>query len=252
MNVLNIRTIAIGEGMPKICAPLVGTTKEEIFAQARALRELPVDIAEWRADWFSAVADMSAVLEVLRGLREILGETVLLFTFRTKTEGGARAITAEDYAALNIAAAQSGAADLIDVEIFSQDTVAAHIFAAAHEAGCAVIASNHDFEKTPEKDELLARLQKMQAMDADILKLAVMPQNAQDVLTLLAATEEMHRLYADRPIVTMSMNHMGVLSRISGEIFGSAITFGAAEQASAPGQLDVKKLYAVLSALHEV
>ncbi|MGO0916205.1 type I 3-dehydroquinate dehydratase [Clostridioides difficile] len=40
-------------------------------------------------------------------------------------------------------------------------------------------------------------------------------------------------MYADRPIITMSMSGMGVISRLCGEIFGSALTFGAAKSVSA-------------------
>ena len=54
-----------------------------------------------------------------------------------------------------------------------------------------MVVSNHDFEKTPSKEEIVARLQKMQELGADLPKIAVMPQCKKDVLTLLAATEEM-------------------------------------------------------------
>ena len=40
------------------------------------------------------------------------------------------------------------------------------------------------------------------------------------------------------------------ISRISGEIFGSALTFGSAKKASAPGQLEVTTLQQILRALH--
>ena len=90
----------------------------------------------------------------------------------------------------------------------------------------------------------------MQGLGVDIPKIAVMPKDKQDVLTLLSATEEMSRLYADRPIITMSMAGDGVISRICGEAFGSALTFGAAGQLSAPGQLGVKELRQVLEILH--
>ena len=82
----------------------------------------------------------------------------------------------------------------------------------------------------------------MQDMNADIPKIAVMPQNKKDVLTLLAATEEMTTNYADRPIITMSMAGTGVISRLCGEVFGSSMTFGAAKKASAPGQMGVNDL----------
>lgn len=62
------------------------------------------------------------------------------------------------------------------------------------------------------------------------------------MLTLLSATEEMARCYADRPIITMSMSSQGVVSRLCGEVFGSSMTFGAVGQVSAPGQIPVDQL----------
>ena len=91
----------------------------------------------------------------------------------------------------------------------------------------------------------------LQFLWADIPKIAVMPQNRKDVLTLLAATEEMATNYADRPIITMSMAGTGVISRLCGEVFGSSMTFGAAKKASAPGQMGVNDLSTVLDLLHK-
>ena len=90
----------------------------------------------------------------------------------------------------------------------------------------------------------------MQDMGADIPKIAVMPQSKADVITLLDATQEMYTKYADRPIITMSMGPAGVISRLSGEAFGSAMTFGAVGQVSAPGQIPVERLRNALQILH--
>ena len=90
----------------------------------------------------------------------------------------------------------------------------------------------------------------MQELGADILKIAVMPQNSRDVLTLLSATEEMTRLYAERPLITMSMGGTGLISRLCGETFGSAVTFGAVGKTSAPGQIAADELAQVLELLH--
>ena len=81
----------------------------------------------------------------------------------------------------------------------------------------------------------------MQMRQADICKIAVMPRDATDVLTLLSATNEMYTHYASVPIVTMSMGQLGMISRVTGQLFGSALTFGSAK-ASAPGQLSVQVL----------
>ena len=251
MNPIMIRGVAIGEGIPKICVPIVGKTREEIIKAAEEIRTLPVDVVEWRADWYEEVFEANVVLDVLQELRRILGEFPLLFTFRTKKEGGEKEIGEKNYRILNQLIVESGLADLIDVEVFSGDEVVNDLVRTAHENGVKVIGSNHDFEKTPSKEEIIRRLQKMQELDVDLPKIAVMPRKKEDVLTLLAATEEMNRKYADRPIITMSMAGDGIISRLCGEVFGSALTFGAAGQASAPGQIGVKELRQILTILHE-
>ncbi|MDO5410950.1 MAG: type I 3-dehydroquinate dehydratase [Lachnospiraceae bacterium] len=251
MRAVKIRNTVIGEGIPKICVPIVGVTKDDIINEAKTFADIPVDVVEWRVDWFEGVFDFDKVKDVLKELREVLGETPLLMTFRTSKEGGEKAIEAQAYAELNIKAAQTGYVDLVDVEVFTGDEIVKEIIEGAHACGVKVVASNHDFFKTPDKDEIVSRLRKMQELDADIPKIAVMPQNKKDVLTLLAATEEMYSEYADRPIITMSMAGTGVISRLCGEVFGSALTFGAAKKASAPGQMGVKDLNTILNLLHK-
>ena len=250
MNTVKVRNTVIGEGMPKICVPIVGVTKEAILEEAKAITRLPADVVEWRIDWFENVFDFAALEDVMKDLRQVLGNLPLLMTFRTSKEGGEKAIEDEVYADINIKADQNGYVDMVDVEIFTGDEVVTKIIEGAHAAGVKVVASNHDFFKTPEKDDIVCRLCKMQEMGADIPKIAVMPQNKKDVLTLLAATEEMVSIHADRPIITMSMAGTGVISRLCGEVFGSALTFGAAAKASAPGQMGVEDLKQVLTLLH--
>ena len=250
MNTVKVRNIVIGEGMPKICVPIVGVTKEAILEEARAITKLPADVVEWRIDWFEGVFDWAQMEDVLKALRETLDEMPILMTFRTSKEGGEKAIDDETYAEINIKAAKTGLIDLVDVEVFTGDEIVKKIIEGAHEAGVKVVASNHDFDKTPDKEDIVGRLCKMQELGADIPKIAVMPQSKKDVLTLLAATEEMATEHADRPIITMSMAGTGVVSRLAGEAFGSALTFGAAAKASAPGQMEVNDLKKVLELIH--
>ena len=86
---------------------------------------------------------------------------------------------------------------------------------------------------------------------ADVVKLAVMPQTMQDVLDRLEETSYFHENYPDHPLITMSMGPQGCISRVAGEFFGSCVTFGAGEQASAPGQLPMEQLQEVLRILHK-
>ena len=251
MRTVKVRDIEIGSGIPKICVPIVGKTREEILSGAARICESGMDLAEWRVDWYEEVEEIPKVLDTAEALRKIMGEIPLLFTFRTKEEGGEREITLRKYRELNEQIIKSGCVDLVDAELFCGEETVRAIIAAAHAYGVQVIMSNHDFVKTPPKEEIVSRLRGMQEMDADIAKIAVMPQCGEDVLTLLAATEEMHTQYAECPVITMSMGREGLISRLCGEVFGSAVTFGAVGQTSAPGQIEAGKLREMLRMLHE-
>ena len=251
MNTVIVRNIEIGAGIPKICVPIVGVTREEILAAAETIKSTKADVVEWRVDWYEDIFDFAKTEETMKALREVLGETPILFTFRTSKEGGEKSIETENNVELNQNAAKTGLVDLVDVEAFTGDDAVKAVVETAHANGVKVIASNHDFHKTPAKDEIVSRLRKMQELGADIPKIAVMPQNKKDVLTLLSATEEMESEYADRPIITMSMSGTGVISRLCGEVFGSALTFGAVGKVSAPGQMGIEDLTTVLGLLHK-
>ena len=78
MNTVKVRKIEIGSGVPKICVPIVGVTKDEIIAEAKTFDSIPVDVVEWRVDWFEGVFEFDKVEDVLKDLREALGETPIL------------------------------------------------------------------------------------------------------------------------------------------------------------------------------
>ena len=89
----------------------------------------------------------------------------------------------------------------------------------------------------------------MQRLGADICKIATMPHSPAEHASLLDATRIMAEEHADRPLITMAMGALGIVSRVSGETFGSAATFGIAGNPSAPGQIPAEDLHAVLTAL---
>lgn len=250
MKTIDVRNVVFGEGKPKICIPIMPKTMEEIPGAVADLEGLKYDIIEWRMDHFQAIMDQEAALAAVTKVRELLGNAVLLATFRTSKEGGEMAISNADYVALNKAMVDSKQVDFVDVECFTGDKEVTEVVEHAHANGVYVIMSNHDFDKTPAHDDIIYRLRKMQDLGADIPKIALMPTCKEDVLTVLKATKDMAENYADRPIITMSMGGMGVISRLAGEVFGSCLTFGAAKKASAPGQINVNDLDTVLEILH--
>lgn len=251
MQTVQIKNVILGEGAPKIIVSLMAKDIAAVKSEALAYRSTDFDILEWRGDHFAAIADTAAALEALRELRAVFPDKPILFTFRSRKEGGEEELAPEAYIALNIAIAESGLVDAIDLELFTGDALVSQAIARAHAKGVKVVMSNHDFYKTPAKEEIVKRLTKMQELGADVPKIALMPESKTDVLTVLAATLEVSEKIADRPIITMSMSKTGVISRLAGEVFGSAATFGAVQKASAPGQISVTDLRTVLSIIHK-
>lgn len=251
MKTVTVKNQVFGEGAPKIIVSLMGKDIPGVMAEAQDYRHADFDILEWRADHFADVKSLPSVIEAVRQIKNIIDDKPLLFTFRSAQEGGEQALPPEAYIALNLAMVDSGLVDIIDLELFTGDALVKDVVAKAHANHVKVIMSNHDFHKTPPKEEIIKRLCKMQELGADIPKIALMPQTKADVLTLLAATLEMHEKHANGPIITMSMSKSGIISRLAGEVFGSAATFGAVKKASAPGQISVTDLRSVLNVLHQ-
>lgn len=250
MKTVKIRNVVLGEGIPKICVPIVEKNREDIVRAAAAYKSMDIDLIEWRADWYEDVEKGLELEGTLASLRETLGDMPLLFTIRTSNEGGELTVSPEAYEALLLRAARTGTVDAVDVEMMQDEGRCSAWIHKLHEEGVAVLASNHDFDKTPVQGVIKERLLQMFCLNADIAKIAVMPKTEQDVWNLMAAAQEV----ADRgigPVVTMSMGELGVISRMTGEHTGSVMTFGAAGKASAPGQISVDKLRDILHCIHE-
>ena len=243
MNEVTVRQLTIGSGRPKICLPLVGRTQAELLAEGRQAAGLPGDLIEWRLDHFNALSNQAELLATAQALRDVLGGRPLLATFRTFAEGGVTPMPLAAYVALYRCLLQSGLVDLLDVEYALPAAEVRALIAAAHDQQVPVILSNHDFEGTPPQAELVRRLEEMESFGADICKIAVMPHSPQDVLNLLGATVARHEGGAQTPLITMAMGKLGLISRVTGEIFGSSVTFGAIAQTSAPGQLPSRELH---------
>lgn len=248
MKTIQCKNLIFNNGLPKICIPLTGKNISSILDEINDLNQIDYDLAELRIDFFEDVDDFSKVVDLLKKIREIYFNP-LLFTFRTKKEGGVHDMSEENYFELIHMAIDSGLIDMVDIELFSHEESLRKAVAFAHEKHIKVVMSNHDFHKTPDKDEIIKRLVKMQENGADISKIAVMPTCNEDVLELLSATMEIKNKYGF-PCITMSMGRLGVITRLSGELFGSCMTFAAVKNTSAPGQISAAKVKEVLDLLH--
>ena len=243
---IKVKELEIGQGMPKVCVSVTGRTEEELLKRVKEYKELDIDILEWRVDYFEEIENIEKVKDTLEKMHNILQNKPLIFTFRSKKEGGERLLSTEYYFKLNKEIIETQLVDIVDIELFTGHKEVEYLVKKAHDNKVKTIISNHDFDKTPEEEEIVKRIEKMITLGGDFPKIAVMPNSEKDVLNLLGATSIIKNKYKDKPIVTMSMGSLGLISRLSGEIFGSAITFGCVGKPSAPGQIYYKELKDIL------
>lgn len=241
--------IMIGSGKPVICVPVVETAGDRIVSQIRFLAERGTAMIEWRADFYEHLNDPDQVKGLLDQIRPFVTDCLLLFTIRTKNQGGQANLEEKKLANLQALAAGHEAVDLVDMEYLEFDRPDKHL-RRLKKQDCIIIASHHDFEKTPDPAMLYKLAMHMYDDGADVAKIAVMPQNTADVLRLLELTDAIHQERPDDLLVTMSMGGIGSISRVCGEVFGSCITFGSVGASSAPGQIDADTLEQVLAVMH--
>lgn len=247
---MRIKQQTIGKGRPLICVPVVETEEDKIYKAAEAAVKQGANVLEWRIDWYGKTSCQEAVERILYRLQEVCGDVILLCTFRSKRQGGEQEISKDMYVELLRGIAEGGKADLLDVEI-PELTDPSHVIEMLHGFGQYVIGSSHYFSHTPDMIKMYRELAGMQQAGADIGKLAVMPHNPLDVLRLLEATAQMKQNSPDYPLVTMAMGELGVISRISGQVFGSCMTFASLGRTSAPGQMPLEDVADILEKLSE-
>ncbi|MEG1426326.1 MAG: type I 3-dehydroquinate dehydratase [Oscillospiraceae bacterium] len=238
---LTMNQFSLTRGIPKICVPVSGTSLEEALWEIREIKTNPVDIIEWRVDYFNE--DM---FSSLRKIKEEVGGIPLMVTLRSRMGGGGKEISPGEYSSCVRKFIRSGLADLVDIEMEVGAEEVKNLTALAKERGVISLVSKHFFKNTPQKEELMALFAQMEELGADLPKIAVMPQDFSDVLTLMDAAQETAK--TNYPIIAISMGKLGRTSRFCGEEMGSAVTYAAGKIASAPGQIKPKLLSEILNA----
>lgn len=240
---LNVRRTEIGGEQPLVCVPLVAAHREALLDEAREILSYTPDLLEWRADYLLGLAPGDMLL-LLAELRVMIGETPLIFTYRSPAEGGRAPSDLARRLEIVFAALSSPHADVVDFELGSGEEAVSAVRREASKHSKRLLLSWHNFSSTPGESFIINKFVEAKELGADIAKVAVMPANSRDVLTLLSATLAA-RLKADIPLISMSMGSTGIVSRVFGGNFGSDVTFAQGLSASAPGQIPVQGLRSI-------
>ena len=219
----------------------------DAFVLAACTADLAAEPAA-RGDADAVEFRMDLAADPLEALGAYDGRLPLIATNRVEAEGGGAPDTTARLDVLREAAAHPAVA-AIDVELAATDRPAGErVLDAARDADTAVIASAHDFDRTPSRRELDDVLERA-ADVGDVGKLAVTATGPGDVLRLLAATLE--RDDAGDAVATMAMGEPGRHSRAVAPLYGSRVGYAPVhpEDATAPGQFDLATLRSLIDRL---
>jgi 3-dehydroquinate dehydratase-1 len=240
-----------GGKFPLVCTPIVGHTGSEILPEVQLNLAKHPDILEWRVDFFEGIGNSAEVISVAQRIKQLAGDIPMLFTRRSSREGGEKISLSEDEVlALYQAVCESRLVDIIDFEMSNDPAHIAQLRQTASANDIKLMLSFHNFSLTPDREKLIERFLQAEQLGADIAKVAVMPRNLEDVLTLLTATLESSQALKI-PLISMSMGAYGTLTRLFGWTFGSALTFAVGAAGSAPGQVPIEDLNTVLRILQK-
>lgn len=232
--------------VPAIIIPILARTGEDAARQAITVSSHEgVDVLEWRIDPLVAESrDADWDAELARSCDAFVRTRIpTLVTVRSEAEGGHCPV--ERYTdAVESAIALRPAA--VDVEMGREES--ARLLDAAKNAGVATVVSAHSWEATPSSQQLDTAFAVMAASGADVVKIAVMPQSMEDVLTLLGATARASQAH-DVPVIGIAMGKLGRVTRLCAGEFGSAATFATVGAGSAPGQMTAEQVDLVRSIL---
>jgi len=188
------------------------------------------DMIEVRLDIIGGdVDEWAAKLDII----EASGTPVIL-TIRGGFEGGKW--TGTDEARLPLFEKVLSHVSFVDIEYRS--TILGEVSSAASERGKGVIISFHDFDKTPDIDDLKDIISKISKIDNSVAKIATRVNSQTDVETL----KSLLGLDWGIPLCVIGMGDDAGDTRISFPLLGSSLTYGYIDEPSAPGQPSARDL----------
>lgn len=207
------------------------------MAEAKMLAEIDQAQQEFNANWPAMNAQI--IKELTASVFNTIGSFPIILTYRTQSQGGTGEMSPIAYTSFIVTALRSGYRfSAVDVEYTLDSDLRDKIITTARHVGVPVILSYHDVNQTP---DVAAFIQDMAQSDVDVIKIAVMPKDEQDVKRLL---DETYAATVKQPLITISMGDLGLRSRIEGYMYHSEMTFALLDNMlpSEPGQITIRQL----------
>lgn len=216
--------------MAMVCAALM----EKTLSQALSICEATdADIVEARLDFLDDLSDLSMLSDFPKPV---------IATCMPESEGGV--FTGSESERVKVLKMACGLCSHVSIEVDMDPSLRQELLEEARGCGCKAILTHHDFERTPSVEEMVATLQKMQELGADIAKIAYTPSSKADALDVMVAVE---RAALKIDAIALSMGELGSFTRVLGPMLGGYLSFAAVDgsKRTAPGQLTVDEMLEV-------
>lgn len=230
-----------------ICLSIInqGLTNQDIIEEVREIVQYHVDIVEWRVDAYEYRADWKKVAQTLRMIREELGATPLMLTFRDALEGGSIKWTNQlwlEY--LTFLEACVDWYDYVDIEVCNfmkmTETEKIHLLDLFHRNNICLIGSYHNFLQMEVEDVIVNRFMGALNQGMDFIKMAYQAKATKDVQCLMRAATRCHEM-AKANQVFIPMGNEGRKVRLHPELTFSSIAYCTTKDQSLIGQVTVKE-----------
>ncbi|WP_462420031.1 type I 3-dehydroquinate dehydratase [Salinicoccus sp. Marseille-QA3877] len=245
---MNIKNIEIFEGLPKVVVSISGTSLSDIQKEITNVKNNidSLDIVEIRSDALDNMS-RSEHLSLVNEVCSELTDLPIIYTYRTSHEGGSGSKSYAEYKDLLMDVIIKCDIDIIDIEFVTGGKVISEIVECAGEHGRTVLFSHHNFKETPRLEEMQKMLYNMHSAGGEILKLAFLPNDADDVVNMLKIVKIGKEAIGNK-VIGISMGELGKVTRLAGGDFGSCLTYGYITNNSAPGQVHASRIKDALKA----
>jgi 3-dehydroquinate dehydratase-1 len=197
----------------------------EAVSAAKHLPQGGVDYLEWRADFLGDKIPNCHIPWII--------------TARHPLEGGKNALTQAQRRELLLSLLPSAA--LVDIEARSLAGLK-DVVACAKNNGVGIIASFHDFKKTPTTSRLREVIRRAKDSGASVVKIATRTTTPKDVSRLLDLWNA-----TPLPLSIMGMGPLGMSSRLLFANCGSTLNYGWLHSPNVPGQWSAAELRTMIT-----
>ncbi len=208
----------------KTCLPLMALTAQECISLIDDIDWKSVDLIEIRLDSLSSEIELKKLYDKWGEVFD-KSKRPIIATFRTKSQGGNREASHNEYTLIIRKLIKTISIDYIDIEMGScqgsEDIK--KLIKECRAKNIKTIVSYHDMIGTDEPYEIYNLVSKIKELGCDFPKVAYMAKNERDVQKFIEGAKRAGDRVGEW--IGISMGEIGMITRERGYEFGSIINF---------------------------